>query len=130
MDAGVYSQFTLCCFNLFKSDIDTRSQFEFCWVWLEFSRFSIDFQWMYRYTTIDIHCYLWLQEKMHWKMSLQQAFFFEAITPLKIYNRPEQKQKTKKIKQFKNFPYCFDSSNKAYKHIHKITTVWNKITNH
>ena len=62
---------------------------------------------MYRYTTRDIHCYLWLQEKMNWKMSLQQAFFFEAITRLKTYNRPEQKQKTKKTKQYKNFSLLF-----------------------
>ena len=40
-------------------------------------------------------------------MSLQQAFFFEAITRLKTYNRQEQKQKTKKTKQYKNFSLLF-----------------------
>ena len=27
---------------------------------------------MYCYITRDVHSYLWLQEKMHWKMSVQQ----------------------------------------------------------
>ena len=28
---------------------------------------------MYLYTTRDVHCYFWLQEKMHCKMSVQQV---------------------------------------------------------
>ena len=28
------------------------------------------------YTTRDVHCYLWLQEKMHWKISVQQVWRF------------------------------------------------------
>ena len=31
---------------------------------------------MYRYTTRNVHCYLWLQEKMHWNMSVQQVWRF------------------------------------------------------
>ena len=31
-------------FNLFKSDIGTRHQFEYCGIWLEFGKFSIDAQ--------------------------------------------------------------------------------------
>ena len=56
-------------FNLFKYDIGTRHQFE-C------SRFSIGAQWMYCCTTRDVHCYLWLQGKIHWKMSVQQVWCF------------------------------------------------------
>ena len=32
----------VCHFDLFKFDIDTKHQFQFCGIWLEFSRFSID----------------------------------------------------------------------------------------
>ena len=31
---------------------------------------------MYCYATTDIHCYLWLQEKIHWKMSVPIACHF------------------------------------------------------
>ena len=31
---------------------------------------------MYRYTTRDVHCYLWMQDKMHCKMSVQQVSCF------------------------------------------------------
>ena len=62
--------FTLCRFNLFKSDVGTRHQTP-CGIWLEFIRLSIYAQPMYCYTTRDVHCYLWLQEKMHGKMSVQ-----------------------------------------------------------
>ena len=31
---------------------------------------------MYRYTTGDVHCYLWLKEKMHSYMSAQQVWHF------------------------------------------------------
>ena len=37
----------ICRFNSFKSDINTRHQFQSYGIWLEFSRFSIDAQWMY-----------------------------------------------------------------------------------
>ena len=35
---------------------------------------------MYRYTSRDILCYSWLQEKMHWKMSVQQVWSFMQRT--------------------------------------------------
>ena len=35
---------------------------------------------MYRYTSRDILCYSWLQEKMHWKMSVQQVWGFMQRT--------------------------------------------------
>ena len=31
---------------------------------------------MYRYTTRDVHCYLWRQEKMHCTLSVQQVWRF------------------------------------------------------
>ena len=31
---------------------------------------------MYRYTTRDVQCYLWLEEKMHCKMLVQQVWHF------------------------------------------------------
>ena len=67
---------TLFRFNLFKSDIGTRNQFEACGIWLKFSRFSIAAQQMYLCTTRDVHCYLWLQEKRHCKMSVHQVWRF------------------------------------------------------
>ena len=34
---------------------------------------------MYHYTTRDVHCHLWLQEKMHCKMWVQQVWCFMRI---------------------------------------------------
>ena len=62
-----------------------------------FLRFGIDAQWMYHYTARDAQSYLWLQEKMHWKMSVQQVFIFNnTVTPL-----TNVKQVTTKIKKNK-----------------------------
>ena len=41
---------------------------------VEFDGNSILIQ--YRYTTRDVYCFLWLQEKRHWKMSVQQVSYF------------------------------------------------------
>ena len=58
-------------------------------------------------------------------------FCIKQLHSWQTYNRQEQKQKKqKKLNNIKTFPYCFDSGNKAYKHIYKITIVWNKISNH
>ena len=39
-----------------------------------------------RYCTRDVHCYLWLQEKMHWKMSVQQVCHF-MLKILQVHRR-------------------------------------------
>ena len=70
------SRHTLSCFDWFKSDIGTRRQFECCGIWLECRKFSIDAQLMYCYSTSDVHCHLWLRQKMHWKMSAVQVRHF------------------------------------------------------
>ena len=73
---ATYSQITLCRFNYFRCNIGTSHQFQSCEIWLEFRRLSIDAQKIYRCTTRDVHCYLWLREKMHWKMSVQLVWHF------------------------------------------------------
>ena len=41
-----YFKTTICRFNFFKSDIGSRRQCESCGIWLEFSRFRIDAQYL------------------------------------------------------------------------------------
>ena len=51
------------------------------------------------------------------------SFFLQSNYTVDKLTTDRNKKKKKKLNNTKTFPYCFDSSNKAYKHIHKITIV-------
>ena len=59
-----------------------------------------------------------------------KLFSLKQLHGWKLTTDRNKNKKQKKLNNTKTFPHCLDSINKAYKHIHKITIVWNKITNH
>ena len=59
-----------------------------------------------------------------------KLFSLKQLHGWKLTTDRNKNKEQKKLNNTKTFPHCLDSINKAYKHIHKITIVWNKITNH
>ena len=65
---------------------------------------------MSRYTTRDVYCYLWLQERVHWKMSVQQDFIsIKQLHSDKPSTDSNENKKEQNLNNTKTFPYCFDT---------------------
>ena len=79
---------------------------------------------MYHYTTRNVHCHLWLQEKMHCKMSVQQVFFFyKTSTQFTKLQQTVTKIKNNKTCKTQNFSLFFQYNKKGHKHIRKMKIV-------
>ena len=72
MSHGYILYFVLIFLNLVALPKTNLDPVEFGWNSVD----SVLLPNMYYYTTRDVHCYLWLQEKMHRKMSVQQVWRF------------------------------------------------------